>query len=781
MSIIGKSVGRKEDKRLITGKGVFVEDVQLPGMLHLAFVRSAHAHGHVTAIDAGAALAREGVAMVVQAADWPELATTMPDLAEPGTLNNAYCDFNWAPPQHLLSTKVCHVGQQVAIVLAEDAYLAADGAALVEVEYDTLPVVADWEAAVGPGAPQIHAGHDNVVAHLRYQTGDVDAALDASDIVFEERFETQSVKSMAIECRGCAAQWDEFTGTLNVWSTCQLPYLQRKVISKMLNIPAESVRVMGRDIGGSFGLKGILYPEDLIIPLVAYRVRRPVRWVETRMEHMLASNHSGTQVHFVKAAADRDGTVKAIDIRIYKDVGAYNHFEMILQTNTVNHLSTHYKVPAIRAEGWAVATNTSPGSPYRGAGRVEAAFVMDRILDRISRETGIDPLEVRMRNIIRPADMPYRNGLIYRDGVPVQYDGGDFPALLAQAAEHADYTGWRERQAELRRAGRLVGIGISSYVEAGGVGPGEGATITVDDAGRITVAVGVNAQGQSHETTLAQVCADVLDARLEDVTVRGGDTARHPTGFGTAASRVAVNAGNAVYKAAKLVRHQIVTLAAQALECDESEVVISESTVHDAGATQRRMSFAELARKRQKQTAGVPYIGATDYFYPETVTWASGTNVAVVEVDPEDGSLEVLKYVFTHDCGVPLNPMVVDGQVYGGFAQGVGIALGEKMVYDSEAQPLTGSMMDYYVPRASDIPDIELHHIVTPTDRNPLGIRSVGESGPNAPPGALAAAIEDAIGKGTRFTQLPITTGVILNAIHAARAAAAAGEEEIST
>lgn len=770
MSIIGKAVGRKEDKRLITGSGMFVEDVQLPGMLHLAFVRSSHAHAYVRGIEGGAALAHRGVAAVLNSDDWPEFATTMPDLAEPGTLDNAYCDFNFAPPQHLLSKKVCHVGQQIAIVLADDPYLAADGVDLVEVEYDLLPIIANWEAAIRPGATSIHQQRDNVVGHLKYQVGDVDAAFDGADIILEERFETQSLKSMAIECRGCAASWDPLTRTLNIWSTCQLPYLQRQCVARMLGLPYESVRVMGRDIGGSFGLKGILYPEDLIIPLVAFRMQRPIRWMETRMEHMLASNHSGTQVHNVKVAADQDGRLRGIDLEIYKDVGAYNHFEMILQTNTINHLPTHYKVPALRVEGWALATNTSPGSPYRGAGRVEAAFVMDRLLDAIARKTGLDPLDVRMRNMIRPEDMPYANGLIYRDGKPVRYDGGDFPRLLAEAVEKAGYHEWRAQQPALREAGRAVGIGISSYVEAGGVGPCEGATVSVDDLGRVSVAVGVNAQGQSHETTLAQVCADILGARYEDVTVQSGDTSRQAIGFGTAASRVAVNTGNAVYMAASSVKKQVVKLAAEALGCAEADVVVVGGAAHEAGATQNRCSLAELAKKARKRPDGMPGLTATEYFHPDTVTWASGTNIAVVEVDRDDGSINVLKYVFVHDCGVPLNPMVVDGQVYGGFAQGIGIALGEKMEYDNEAQVVSGSMMDYYVPRASDIPDIELHHLVTPTNKNPLGIRSVGESGPNAPPGAIAAAVEDAIGGNCRIAQLPITASVVLAAVRAASA-----------
>ena len=767
--MLSKPVPRKEDHRFITGRGLYVEDLQLPGMLHLAFVRSSHAHALVRRIDRERALAVPGVIAVVAGAEWPELAAVLPELNGSFSLTNPYCDHIRVPPHHLFPKKACYVGEQIAAVVAETPYAAADGADAVDIEYGALPAAANLEAATKPGAPRVHEGYDNIVAHLRHEVGDVEAGFRDAPVVIEERLETQSLKSMAIECRACAAQWDPATQTLNVWSTCQFPYMLRGSLARILGFAEDNVRVIARDIGGGFGLKGVLYAEDIIVPLIAYRLQRPVRWGESRMEHMTASNHSGAQITDVRLAARADGTILAMDVRMQKDVGAYDHFEMMLQINTVNHMTTHYKVPNLRVEGWAVATNTSPGSPFRGAGRVEAVFIMDRMLDAVARKTGIDPLEVRMRNIVAPADLPYRNGLIYRDGVPITYGDADFPLLLHIAAERADYAGWRQRQRELRRQGRSIGIGISSYVEAGGIGPCEGATVKVDDAGRVQVLVGVNSQGQSHETTLAQVCAHSLGARYEDVHVLGGDTRLQNFGFGTGASRVAINAGNAVAKAASGVRRKISVLASRILGCSEDEIRVEDGIVCVAGARQNFITLADLAGRAVRDPGmaalGGPGLVATEFFYPRTVSWSSGVNIAVVEVDRESGAIRVLKYVFVHDSGIPLNPLVVEGQLSGGFAQGLGIAFGEQAVYDDEGQVLSGSIMDYFVPRAADVPDIEIEHVVIPTTDNLLGIKSVGESGPNSPPAALAAAVEDALEHAVRITRLPITIGTVLDAV----------------
>ncbi len=767
--MLGEAVPRKEDIRLITGRGLYVEDLQLPGMCYAAFVRSPYARAEVLKVNKEAALAVPGVIGVFHGSEWPELRARLPELNGSVTLTSPYIDHINIPHHHLFSDRASYVGEQVAVVVAESPYAAADGVAAIEVEYEPLPAVATWQAAMKLNAPRVHDGFDNVVAHLKHRVGDVKTAFAAADIVIERRLETQSLKCMAIECRAVAAQWDAATGTLNIWTTGQFPYMTRGTVAGILGLPEDQVRVIARDIGGGFGLKGVLYAEDVIIPVLAYHLRRPIRWAETRNEHMISSNHSGNQAHDVRIAAKSDGTILGLDLKLYKEVGAYDHFDMMLQINTVNHLTTHYKVPALEIEGWAISTNTPPGSPYRGAGRVEAVFTMDRVLDAIAKETGLDPLEVRNRNIVTPADMPYRNGQIYRDGVPVEYHDIDFPLLLSKAAACVDYHGWRDRQKNLRAQGRYVGIGIGSYVEAGGLGPCEGSTVKIDTQGRISVFVGVNSQGQGHETTLAQICAHALGAKFEDVSVFGGDTRLMNFGFGTGASRVAVNSGNAVLRATGTVRRKVVNLASRILGCSEDEVIINDSIVAVAGARQNSITLGELAtravRDRHMIDLGGPGLNATEFFYPNTVVWGSGVNMAVVEVDKQTGAVEILKYVVVHDCGLPLNPLVVEGQISGGFAQGLGIALGERLVFDEDGQVLTGSLMDYFMPRASDVPEIQIEHVIFPTSDNPLGIKSVGESAPNAPGAALSAAIEDALEGRINITRLPVTRREILAAL----------------
>ncbi len=767
--MIGRSVPRKEDERLVTGRGCYVDDVRVPGMLHVVFLRSMHAHANVAIRSCDEARALAGVVAVATAADFPELSQPLTELHEPGTLHNPYCDKNVAPHQILFPERVRHVGEHFAAVIAESADIAADAAGLITVDYEPLPVVAGWEAAMRPESPRVHEDHDNVLAHLKYELGSFDKAQADADFLIEQRLSMQSLKSMALECRGSAAFWDPTTGVLNVWSTSQQYYLVRDSIAQLLKLPYESVQVVARDVGGGFGLKGTLHPEDIVVPILAYKLKRPLRWAETRSEHMVAAHHSGDQVHDVRVAAKRDGTILGVDVKIYKDVGAYNHFEMVVPTNTVNHLPTHYRIPNVRAEAFSIATNKSPVTPYRGAGRLEATFTMDRILDLVAHEAGLDPLEVRRRNIIPGEAMPYRTGLIYRDSVPVEYDGGDYPAMLEKAIERSDYHTWRKRQKEAPPdSTRSIGIGISSYVEGGGIGPCEGSLVKVDDTGRVTVCVGVNSQGQSHETTFAQICAKHLGARLEDVTVIGGDTKALSIGFGTGASRVLVNTGNAVFRSAEAVKEKIRKLAGALIECDPADIELKDSRAFVTGAPDTGLSFGELAFAAQRHKVmaecGGPGLVATEFFYPRTVTWSAGVHVAVIELDRETGKVKILAYVVAHDSGVPINPAVVEGQIVGGIAQGLGVGLFEEVKYDEAGQLLTGSMMDYAIIRADEMPDIVIEHFEFPTKENPLGVRAVGESGPISPPAVLAAAIEDAIGGGARITRTPVN-GSYINAL----------------
>jgi carbon-monoxide dehydrogenase large subunit len=768
--MFGESVPRVEDRRLVQGKGLFVEDVRLPAMAYATFVRSERAHAHVR-LDVAAASACFGVIDVITPDAWPELQWEIPlRLGTTGGSTIPYDARFDGAPRPLLSARAARVGEPLAMILSYDPYVGADAAALVAVEYDELPV-ATWDEVLAGTAPAAHPGHENVVADMRHGFGAVDQAFAQADIVIERDLRIQSVKSMAIECRGAIASWDPAGAVMTVRSTNQSPYSLRGAVAQLLQLGLHQVRVISQDIGGSFGLKGRLAPEELMICLASRKLEIPFRWIETRLEHMLAADQNGRQRHRVKVAARSDGTLAAIDLAMVKEAGAFNHFDVLLPSNTVNHLTTMYKVPAVRVEACSVATNTAPVSPYRGAGRVEATFTMDRILDAVARRTGLDPLTVRERNIIRAEELPYRNGMIYRDGFPVEYRDTDFPRILQAAVDRIDYWGWREKQKALRAQGRLVGIGIASYVEGGGLGPSETAILKVEPNGAVSVALGVACMGQSHETTIAQVCARVLGLPLERIQVRGGDTQGVPIGFGTSASRVAISAGNAAHIGSGKLLEKIRGFAAVLLACAESEVECRDGWVWSASTPSRRIGLGELAVQAQRHPAmdqfGGPFLTASGTFYPRTVVWSSGVNIAVVEIDPDTGRPDILRYVFAHDCGYPINPDVVDGQLCGGFAQGLGIALGEEHRHDAQGQVLTGSLMNYYVPRAADVPAIEIEHLVFPTPENPLGIKAAGESGPNAPPAALASAIEDALSGAITIDRLPISWDAILLALAA--------------
>jgi carbon-monoxide dehydrogenase large subunit len=765
--VIGTAVRRKEDDRLIRGRGRFVDDIVLPGLRHMAIVRSPHARARIVRIDASAALAMPGVS-VFTAADLPELSNVLPTFVEPAS--NPYAVFNDPPPQHMMAAgEVRHVGEAVAVVVAEDRYRAADAAEAVAVEYDPLPAVVDAERAMDPNSPAVHAGRSNVVGHIRVSIGDVDAAFAHADVVVEERLNYPRVTSMPIEPRAVCAQADSAAETVTVWAGHQMPYLLRDTIARFLALPVENVRVIAPDTGGGFGPKAAVYPEDVLVPVIARRLGTPVKWIQTRSEFMVSAQHAREQVHDVRLAATRDGVVLGVEIRIVKDVGAYHYWALIDPTNCVNHLPSHYRIPSIRGEGFCVLTNKVPVTPYRGAGRPEAVFVMERLLDLLAARLEMDPAELRLRNLI-PADaMPYRSGLTYRDGVPIVYDGGDYPMEFRRALELADYDGLRKRQAELRAAGRHVGVGIATYLEAGGIGwPCEGATVKVDDAGNVEVMTGVSSSGQGHETVFAQVCAEYLGARYDDVRVRGGDTSLLPFGFGTGASRVAVNTGNAVAKAAAEVKRKAVRVAARLLECGDQDVRIEDGRAFVTGAPMRSVPLGVIARAALRDPAlaemGGPGLWATQFYYPPSVTWSSGVNVAIVEVDAETGRIDIVKYVAVHDCGRQLNPMIVDGQVLGGFAQGLGVALGESVEYDEHGQLLTGTMMDYPIPHAEDIPQFVAEHLCFPTTHNPLGIRGVGEGPTGPPPAAIANAVSDAFG-GRLRVRFPVLTAARVRAL----------------
>jgi aerobic carbon-monoxide dehydrogenase large subunit len=745
--VIGQSPRRKEDERLLTGRGRFVDDIVLPGLLHLVFVRSLHAQARIIGVDATAARKLPGVAVFV-AQDLPELAEPLP--AARADRTNPYVRLDTPRPQHPLARgEARYVGEPVVAVVGLDPYQAADAAELVRVEYEPLAAVVDAEAAMTVGSPEVHAGAGNVVGHVSKVIGDIDRALAEAEVVVEDHPAHSRVSAMAIETRGLCAAFDAAMQSVTVWAPHQGPYHLRGAIAARLGLPVESVRVIAPDTGGGFGPKEGIYPEDVLVPLLAVRLGRPVKWIQTRTEFVASTHQAREQAHHARLAATRDGRILGLDVRIVKDVGAYHCFSVHEPTNTINHLPSQYKVPAFRAEGFSVVTNKTPSAPYRGAGRPEAILVIERLLDRLAAKLGLDPAEVRSRNLIAAEEMPYRPGLVYRDGVPVSYDGGDYPLELRRALDLLDYDGWRKRQRDLRAEGRRIGVGLAGYLEAGGsVRPGEWATVKIDEHGHVEVLIGVSGSGQGHETVFAQVCAEYLGAAFGDIRVRGGDTTLVPYGYGTGASRVAVNTGNAVAEAAAAVKTKTVRVAAGLLECAPADVRIEESRAFVVGAPARAISFGQVARVALRERGlgelGGPGLWATTFYAPPTVTWSSGVHAAVVEVDVETGRVAIVRYVIVHDCGRQLHPVIVDGQIVGGFAQGLGVVLGERIAYGADGQLLTGTLMDYPLPRAEDMPPLVLEHLQFATDNNPLGVRGVGEGATGPPTAAIANAVADA-------------------------------------
>ncbi|MBI4491705.1 MAG: molybdopterin-dependent oxidoreductase [Chloroflexi bacterium] len=775
----GRPVRRVEDGQLLRGRGRFVGDIERPGQLHAAFVRSPHAHARIKGIETSAALALPGVAAVLTFADLGAAARPMPPFLAK-TAPKALVEFLKpevkADDSFLLPPdKVRYAGEAVAMVIAESRYLAEDAAELVEVDYEPLPAVADVEAALQPDAPLLHeAWGDNVCVRFTVQKGDVDQAFQRADHVVRERFYVHRYTGITIETRGAVAEYDPERRELMVWSATQNAHPLRQGIAHLLGLPQFTVRVIAPDVGGGYGIKAILYPEDVLVALAALRLGRPVKWIEDRLEHLRSAIHAREQIHDIELALDADGRILGMRDRFLIDNGPYNHLGLAMPHNTVAHLMGPYRVPALWVEARCVVTNKVPAAPYRGAGRPEAVFAVDRVIDCAARQLGMDPAELRLRNSVRPDEMPYDAGLLYRDGQPLVYDSGDYPETMRRALALVDYERLRAQQAELRAQGRYLGVGTSSYVEGTGVGPFEGAVVRVDGSGKVVVYTGACSQGQGHQTVFAQICADHLGVDLADVTIVGGDTAGLTHGYGTIASRSGVTAGNAVAAAAGEVRARALKMAAQLLEAHPDDLEIRNGQVQVVGLPGRKVSLGEVAQAlepgRPRPADLQPGLEATVYYEPPTVTYTNGAHAVVVEVDVETGQVRTLKYAIAHDCGRMINPMIVEGQVHGGVAQGIGGGLFEELVYDGEGQLLTASLMDYLVPTAAEIPHFEVAHLESPSPRNPLGIKGLGEGGAISPPAAYANAVEDALAPfGVKITRGPLSPTRVRDLIAAAR------------
>jgi len=774
---VGRSLLRREDRRLLTGQGQFVADLVLPGMLHAVFVRSPLAHARIRAVDLNRAAAAPGVVLALNGADLLQMLPPVPEgqISLPKKWTTVIQHKFLNPREPLLAhDKVRHVGEAVAIIVAESRDQAEDAAELVTVDLDELPAVVDPEAALASGAPLVHERFQtNLIGEFSVEKGDAAAALAAAPHRLKRRFYHHRYAAVPLECRGVVGAYDARTDAMTIWSSTQIVHWLRREVATILGFAEERVRVIALDVGGGFGGKGHVYPEDLLIPFVARRLKRPVRWIEDRREHFMAATHSRDQLHDVEIGFDDEGHILAIRDDYIVDCGAWNPIGSGVAYNTAVHLTGPYRIPHVAASGRIVATTKVPNAPYRGAGRPEAAFAMERSVDLVARTIGLEPAEVRRRNMIRADEMPYAAGFIYRDGEPIVYDSGDYPGALEKAlAALGGVAAFRPRQTEARAQGRHLGLGIGCYIEGTGVGPFEGAVVRIDPTGKIYASSGACPQGQGMETIFAQIVADAWKVAPEDVVVSLADTAAIPIGFGTMASRSTVTVSAAIHHASEKLREKAFAIAANFLECATSDLELRDGGVGIVGVPGSTLSFARLAQAARPGwdhgrppgvTAGLE---ETHYWEPPTVAWSYGVHAAIVEVDRETGRVAIEQYAVAHDCGVVVNPLLVEGQVRGGTVQGLGGILSEAITYDAAGQLLSGTLLDYALPNASDMPTIDIVHQHSPSPLNPLGVKGVGEGGAVAPPAAIANAVCDALAPfGLEINATPIRPAEIARAV----------------
>jgi carbon-monoxide dehydrogenase large subunit len=765
--LVGARVPRVEDPRLLTGQGSYVDDHRPARMLYAAFLRTAHAHARIVRIDADQARALPGVAAVVTGDQMAH--DTKPVRA--GSKMRAYKVTSFPP---LAQGKVRYTGEAVAIVVAESRYLAEDAAERIVVEYEPLPPVGDMEAALASGAPVLHeeAG-DNLLLSREFARGDVDAALAGAHLVVRERFRFRRHAVVCMENRGALAEYASATGTLTLRSSAQCPGLVRDVLADLLDMPEHLIRVVANDVGGGFGGKASLYPEEIAVCVMARRLGRPVKWIGDRREDLLATSQAWDEIIDAELGVTADGMIVGLRAEVMADVGAYSIYPWtaaIEPVQTISFLPGPYRLDHYRGRTRGVTTCKAPMGPYRGVGRPPAVFVMEGLIDRAARRLGMDPTEIRLENFIREEDFPYTSpsGIVW--------DRSSFTATMLRAREALGWETARAEAAKARASGRWVGVGVASYVELTGIGsaipvsPGmpvptgtEAATIRLDPSGTVTAVFGVASHGQGLETTLAQVVADELSVPIESVRVVHGDTGLSPYGTGTYASRSTVLAGGAGILASRDVRDKVLRIAAHLLEADAADLVMQDGRVAVRGMPDRRVTVRDVAKAAYGGVKHLPRgmepgLEVTRFYDPFYGTASNATHMAVVEVDRGTFHVRILRYLVTEDCGQIINPLVVDGQVHGGVAQGVGAALLEEVVYDDEGQLLTGTLMDYLVPTASEIPEMEVHHIQTPSPTTLGGFRGMGEGGTIGAPAVLANAVNDALRDiGVEINELPIT------------------------
>ncbi|MGK5171383.1 aerobic carbon-monoxide dehydrogenase large subunit [Geodermatophilus sp. CPCC 205761] len=774
--LFGEPVRRREDARLITGRGRYLDDIGHTA-LAAAFVRSPHAHARIVDIDVEPALDVEGLVAIYTYEDLTgPLAEPLPVLIPHPQLHSPRTGYP------LATGEVNHVGEPIVMVVATDRYLAEDAAERIAVTYEELPVVVGVDAARAAE----HAVHeeipDNIAARHHQETGDVDPALAASPHTLSFTQYIERSACMPMEGKGVHARWDADDRSLRVYTSTQASTSVRAAIAAKLELSLDKVEVIAPDVGGGFGVKIVHpWPEELLVPMAAIALRAEVKWAEDRREHFISSAHERQQRQEITVGYDEDGRITALDVHIWHDNGAYTPYGIIVPIVTATQLVGPYALPVYRVIVESVFTNTVIVTPYRGAGRPQGCFAMERTMDRIADALGLDRAVVRERNLIQPDQFPYDHRLTFQDGRPVIYDSGDYPGLVAKLRK---LVGWEEAEslrADAEARGKLLGVGMALYVEGTGPGPYEGGHVQVLGSGKVLVSTGLTSQGQGHETVFAQIVASELGVPIEDVEVTTGDTRRFGYAVGTFASRAAVMSGNAIALAARGVREKALRIAADVLEADPGDLEIEEGVVQVKGtpgtaiplrtvavlSNPLRYAFDEAA-KQATQFAGpaddskppvavgdAPGLEHRDYYSPIRSTFASGAHAAIVEIDPATWEIDVVKYAVVHDCGNIVNPMIVEGQVQGGVAQGVGGALYERMAYDADGQLQNASFMDFLMPYASEVPDVVIDHQETPSPLNPLGLKGAGEAGVIPGTAAIASAIEDATGR--RIAAMPIS------------------------
>jgi len=743
---VGQAMKRKEDPRLVSGTSTYVDDVVLPGMLHMAVARSIHAHARIKRVDTSSAQKLNGVVAVVTGEEVAANCGPIPCAASIPDMKNAQ-------RQLLAVDKVRFVGEPVAVVVAQDKYIARDAADLIEIEYEPLPAVVNPEKAMDPASPRLYEEFsDNIAYKFGFESGNTAQAFQDADVIVKERFVNQRLAPISMEPRGVVATYQAPDNELVVWCSTQTPHGLRTLLSNMLGVPENRTRVIAPEVGGAFGCKIDLYAEDGLAGYLAKKTRRPVKWIEGRRENLAATIHGRDQIDEVELALKKDGTILGMRVKAIADLGAfYSLFTPMIPTLTGLLAPGCYKIPTLKFDQVGVLTNKMATDAYRGAGRPEATYLIERIVDVAAQKLKIDPAEIRRKNFPQPSEFPFKTsgGVIY--------DSANYEKALDRALELADYKGLRRKQADLRKQGKYMGIGLSSYVEICAMGPStalpgggwEAGTVRIERTGTITLLTGASPHGQGQETTFAQIVADEFGIDPDDVVTIHGDTARVASGIGTFGSRGTAVGGTAIYLAVQDLKEKMKKIAAHLLESTPDKIEFGMGKLIVKGDPSRSMSFIDVvnvAYNAVKLPPGLePGLDVTRFFEPSNFTFPFGTHVCVVELDSETGEPKLTKYIAVDDCGNVINPLLVEGQVHGGLVQGIGQALHEEVVYDENGQLLTGSLMDYAVPRAHDFPEFELDRTVTPSPVNPMGVKGVGEAGTIGSTPAVVNAIVDAL------------------------------------